>query len=413
MIIDMKVNDSQTLNLVACVACGHSRLRKFLDLGYQPLANEYLTEPTDRNRYPLSLNLCEVCTHVQLSVSVNPELLFQNYLYVSSTSQTLSDYFLSLRDRILDEFGDSGYLLDIGSNDGSFLSKFYGFTWDTLGVDPAANLASHAAEVGVKTLSAFYDSRTAKLLSDSFNVAVAMNVFAHTPEPFEILKGLSRNVRVGGVAYIQTSQANMLINSEFDTVYHEHISFFNTRSMKALLKRAGWFLQDVSIVSVHGKSYLWKIARTPGQSISVEEREFEEESVGYYNLDFYNSFGHKWDEAVKRVIDQCDLSRRNGYKIAIFGAAAKGNTFFNFSKIVPDYIFDDTPLKIGRFSPLGNLVVTDPNKMTDISEKMLVIIPAWNLKDEIVRRLKMLRQPFRDDLVLTYFPKFELASLQN
>ena len=407
----MTLLNADVTQLNNCVACGGSQLREILDLGKQPLANDYLIEPVERNVYPLILNLCEFCTHVQLSISVSPKLLFEHYLYVSSNSKTLSEYFENLKKKIVNEFGDSGLLLDVGSNDGSFLAKFHGLSWETLGVDPAANLASHASRAGVRTLSAFYNSSSATLLSNCFKVAVAMNVFAHTPNPQEMLRGLSLNVAPDGVAYIQTSQANMLVNSEFDTVYHEHISFFNVKSMKALLHRSGWFLQEVSIVNVHGKSYLWKIAKTPWQTESVKIREREEELNGYYNLEFYESFHDRCNKVTKKVISYCEKAIKEGYKIASFGSAAKGNTFLNFAKIIPDYIFDDTPLKIGRFSPLGNRVVMNPSQLGQIDDKLLFIIPAWNLKKEIVERLRMLRRNFKNDIVLTYFPEFTVTSL--
>lgn len=406
------LNDSLT-KLNNCVACGNSRLREILNLGEQPLANEYLIEPSKRNYYPLGLNLCETCTHVQLSFSVNPDILFKNYLYVSSNSNTLSEYFSRLRDHIIDEFGPSGSLIDVGSNDGFFLSKFVGTNWQTIGVDPAANLASNASKYGVKTLSAFYDYPTASLLSNSFKVAVAMNVFAHTPHPAEILRGLSTNVSDEGVAFLQTSQANMFINNEFDTVYHEHISFFNVKSMKALLARCGWFLQDVSIVNIHGGSYLWKIAKIDRSSHSLSERELEEDSYGYYKLDFYDEFNEKCQKIMKEVVDYCEIARQKGYEIAIYGAAAKGNTFLNFAQLVPDYIFDDTSLKIGKFSPLGNQEVLSPAKLPNVESKLLIIVPAWNLADEITSRIRTLRNNSSEDLLLTYFPRFSVKAVKE
>jgi len=399
------------INLRSCVACGDSRLRKILDLGKQPLANEYLTNVIDRTHYPLGLNLCEACTHVQLTVAIEPNVLFKNYSYVSSTSKTLSNYFVVLKERIIAEFGEKGFILDVGSNDGSFLSKFQGTQWETLGVDPAANLASSAATLGVRTLSAFYDPNTAALLRGDFSLAVAMNVFAHTSSPIDILNALKINVSEKGFAFIQTSQANMFLNNEFDTVYHEHISFFNVRSMKALLTRAGWSLNDVSIVDVHGGSYLWKISRIPSDIPKVFSREEDENRLGMYSLDFYDSFESKCSKVVEETKALIQDSAQQGYKVAAFGAAAKGNTFFNSGGIIPDFIFDDTPLKIGKHSPIANVIVSDPNEMVVIKEKILFIIPAWNFSSEIKDRIRNLRGGSERDLVMTYFPKLQIEKI--
>lgn len=397
--------------LTSCVACGNRNLRRILDLGAQPLANEYLSDLAPRTSYPLCLNLCESCTHLQLSVSVNPDILFRNYFYVSSTSKVLSDYFMDLKNRILQEFGSKGYLLDIGSNDGTFISKFNDTEWETLGVDPAANLAPNAAEIGVRTLSAFYNTSAASLLRDNFNVAVAMNVFAHTDNPIEILNALKLNVAESGSVFIQTSQANMIINGEFDTIYHEHISFFNVKSMKALLARAGWELGEVSIVDVHGGSYLWKISRKSEKQRAFHGREEEEMKSGLYDLEIYLSFADRCQVIVSEVKEIVEKLRTQGYKIATYGAAAKGNTFLNFASITPDFIFDDTPLKIGKYSPVSNIVVSNPKEMKNLNDKILFIIPAWNFSTEIKEKISRLRVRSGKDFLLTYFPKREVESL--
>ena len=401
-------------DLVRCVACGREDLFLAINLGSQPLANDYLTSNDVFEQYPLALNICKNCFHGQLSIAVDPLRLFRDYPYVSGTSETMSRYFSHLAKKIMSEHGTSGKLIDIGSNDGSFLAKFSKSDWNVIGVDPAENLVPIAKKNGVTTIPSFFDEKISKILAEDFDVIVAMNVFAHNKDPFEILTAMKNCLKENGKVYIQTSQANMMSNYEFDTVYHEHVSFFNVRSMKMLCERVGMKLVNVSIVPVHGESYLWEICKNLSTSDDLPlPREQEEIELGLYDLTHYENFDKFCSERINDVLNIIEDHRSKGYLIATYGAAAKGNTFLNFGNIKVDYIFDDTPLKIGRFSPLGNLVVTDPNKMTDISEKMLVIIPAWNLKDEIVCRLKMLRQPFRDDLVLTYFPKFELTSLQN
>lgn len=402
-------NDYMVLN--SCVACGQSDLSSTLDLGQQPLANDFLEPGSVLPLFPLSLMLCQNCFHSQLSIAVNPERLFSSYSYVSGTSNTLSEYFDVLSANILDRFGKEGKLLDIGSNDGSFLQKFNNTNWKAIGIDPAVNLIPESASRGVITIPTFFNENIAQLLTHDFDVVVAMNVFAHTQNPLSILNGIRRCLSDNGIAFIQTSQANMFFTNEFDTVYHEHISFFNVRSMKALLNRAGLTLNNVSIVPIHGFSYLWEISKAP-TSHQVTEREVVEEAAGLYKHDTYNQFKESAFAKSIEVQNIIKEYRTNGYKVISYGAAAKGNTFINFLDIRMDFIFDDTPQKIGKLAPAGGCVVSDPSRLADISEDLLVVVPAWNFADEILTKVKASR-PLNQDHYLVYYPQTNFGELSS
>ena len=272
-----------------CVACNQAHLALILDLGTQTLANEYLENGAEIEIFPLSLWKCYNCSHSQLGIAVNPERLFRNYSYVSNTSRTLSNYFDMFSDYIIQNHGPKGKILDIGSNDGSFLEKFSGTGWNGIGVDPAINLIPEAHSRGVKTLPTFFDQNTAELLAFDFDVVVAMNVFAHTAQPVEILLAIEKCLGENGTVYIQTSQADMFTQGQFDTVYHEHISFFNVRSMRALLARTNLNLTDVSIVPIHGDSYLWKITKQKKENLKIEREEFDNKN-NFYTDDLYSNF---------------------------------------------------------------------------------------------------------------------------
>jgi SAM-dependent methyltransferase len=401
---------SVSKTLYQCVACGAEDLDLVLDLGNQPLANDYLELNEKFETFPLALMRCESCFHGQLSFSVDPTRLFRNYAYVSGTSDTLFKYFISLRDSIFEKHGPKGKILDIGSNDGTFLSVFKESEWAFLGVDPAVNLIQESAKNGVITIPTFFNSQIASLLADDFDVVVAMNVFAHTPEPLEILKAIKAVLSQSGTAYIQTSQANMFENGEFDTVYHEHISFFNVRSMKALLKRAGLELKSVEFAPVHGNSYVWVIGHESSIGIQPIPREQYEEVAGLYKESTYKIFAETALDRLARTVEIIESFRGKGYKIATYGAAAKGNTFLNFGDIKLDYIFDDTPQKIGKYAPAGGVIVSNPNSLVDISEPLLTVIPAWNFKEEIVKNI-LRRRNNTADYVLVYFPQIELKPL--
>jgi SAM-dependent methyltransferase len=400
----------QYLELNRCVACDSSELFEVLNLGNQPLANDYLEVPISHELFPLVLNGCSECFHMQLSVAVDPARLFKNYAYVSGTSKTLLNYFKWLRDRILENFEKPGKILDIGSNDGTFLSTFNNSGWQKIGVDPASNLVPLALNNGVVTLPTFFNLDTSYLLASDFDVIVAMNVFAHTSEPIEILNGIKRALSPNGTAYIQTSQANILKFSQFDTVYHEHISFFNVKSMKRLLSRAGLALRDVEIVPVHGDSYLWVISHEGGVS-SKTRREIEEETDGLFEIDSYRDFKNEALAQIGKVKAAISDHAEMGFEIASYGAAAKGNTFLNFGKINLDFIFDDTPLKIGRFAPAGHCKVSEPSTMKQIESPILFVIPAWNFKSEILANISRIREDRFGDKFLVYYPEFETGSI--
>jgi 2-polyprenyl-3-methyl-5-hydroxy-6-metoxy-1,4-benzoquinol methylase len=403
------MDDKDYVELNKCVACDSSNILCTLDLGFQPLANDFLAPDSTFEVFPLKLNRCKNCTHSQLSIAVNPSRLFRNYSYVSGTSQTLSDYFNFLVKRILEEFGSSGKVLDIGSNDGTFLSKFNSSKWTTLGVDPAVNLIESSISNGVITIPAFFNLELSKILTKDFDVIVAMNIFAHTANPLEVLIGINECLKINGKAYIQTSQANMFISGEFDTVYHEHISFFNVKSMRALLKRAGLSLSDVSIVPIHGGSYLWEI--TKNQNLNVDfDRELYENSKGFYDEKIYLNFAKMAADKSLEVKNIIERFRVNNYKIVSYGAAAKGNTFINFGHLIFDDIFDDTPQKIDKQSPAGGCLVSDPALLKNIIQPVLVVITAWNFSDEILNKIRILRNNSKD-YYLVYFPEIILKPL--
>jgi len=397
------MSDLEFIPLLNCVACNEIISEVTLDLGNQPLANDFLETATGFETYPLKLMRCGKCFHSQLSIAVNPSRLFRNYSYISGTSETLSKYFDFMVKKIISDFGLTGKILDIGSNDGSFLSKFIKTNWNSFGVDPAVNLIPISISKGVLTLPTFFNQKTAQLLAPDYDAVVAMNIFAHTDNPLEILLGIKECLKESGRAYIQTSQAEMFFTGEFDTVYHEHISFFNVKSMRALIERAGLYLDKVSIVPIHGGSYLWEITKKPPITLQYSREEYEDQH-GLFSSGIYENFAKIATGRVSDVQKIIENYRANKFTIVTYGAAAKGNTFLNFANIKLDYIFDDTPQKIGRYSPAGGCIVSSPNSLQDIKDPALIIIPAWNFKSEILNKIRNLRKNTKDQY-LTYFPE--------
>ena len=263
-----------------CRICSHKELVEVLDLNEQPLANNY-HEGTEQEKFPLKINSCQKCFHVQLSVVVDPDLMFKNYLYVSGTSKTLHEYFEYFVS-LCESYGVvTGKVLDIACNDGTQLDKFKERDWTTYGVDPAENLYElsskrHDIRCG------YWNAETAKSFEETFDIITAQNVFAHVHDVHSFLRDCSSVLVPGGKIFIQTSQADMIVDSQFDTVYHEHLSFFNSKSMKVCANLNGFSLIDVRRVPVHGGSYVFVLKKGQyNESYADEEINKEFEIFGY------------------------------------------------------------------------------------------------------------------------------------
>ena len=391
------------------MACGSESLEKILDLGNQPLANEYLENPRQRDLFPLFLNVCTNCTHMQLGIEVSPKRMFQDYYYVAGLSKQFEYFLIKFTEKKLLHSKTSKKIIEIGSNDGSLLKIMQKNGLDCIGVDPAINITNEANKSDLLTIPTFFGKKLTNFLAKNFDTALAFNVFAHNAAPLEMLENIKNITEKEAKIFLLTSQANMLIGYQFDTVYHEHMSYFNIRSMKALLNRANLYLEDVEIETIHGYSYLFSINKTYVGKSEIT-REVFEIGKGMYEIENYRSFQSKANLIASQFIKNIQDYKLLGYKIAIYGAAAKGSTFFNFVQFTPDYIFDDTPNKVNRYSPIGNLKVKSSIESVSIKEKILFIFPAWNIKDELKSKIKYLR-PNHNDLALCYFPEFEIEDI--
>ena len=383
-----------------CVACGGSNLVQFLDLAKQPLANNYHDGSGAGESYQLGLNLCSDCYHTQLPVSVDPKEMFDHYLYVTGTSQTLRDYcdwfaeFVDARENI-----EHGHILDIACNDGTQLDSFRKLGWKTFGVDPAKNLFEIALDKGHMVRNAYWP-----ISYPLMDVITAQNVCAHTPNPLEFLEGVKASLTPNGTAYIQTSQSQMYQRNEFDTAYHEHISFFSANSMKTLANRAGLVLTDVEITPIHGDSYVF-ILKHQGAEVmdSVQNTIDKEAKEGRHNPMFYHLFGNNARLIVEQLKDLVTRCQQQGTPVVGYGAAAKGMTVLNANDIQLDWIVDDNELKQGLLTPGTNIPIKDRQSL-DIDEHIVVVPLAWNFFDEIKSNVEEIRQN-KSTQYVQYFPR--------
>jgi len=394
-----------------CVCCGKSNLSLVLDLNNQPLANSYHKDDEILEEYPLGLNLCDDCYHLQLTHIVNPDLLFKNYLYCSGTSQTLRDNFEWFSNFVLEEAPVSKSVLDIACNDGTQLDCFKEKGVGTYGIDPAENLYELSSK-NHNVKCEYFDS---SLYNRTFDVIIAQNVFAHNSDPKKFLDDCCELMEDDSRLYIQTSQAHMVQNNQFDTVYHEHISFFNINSFNELVKRTNLNLIDVIKTPVHGVSYLFVLSKqdmiTPYyirnkhriQNLIDVERE-----TGLYSKKTYEDYKRNIlniVESFKKVVKHV----QGEYPVIGYGAAAKGNTFLNFADIKLDYVIDDNELKQGLYTPGTNIEIKSVELLKEYGEddRILFVPLAWNFYDEIRKRIKKVRDN-KNDRFLKYFPNIEV-----
>lgn len=398
---------TNSVKITNCYACGAHNLEEILNLNDQPLANSYLSSPDEEeDKFPLRINFCHDCYHVQLTDQVNPDLLYKNYLYVSGTTQTARDYFKWFADFCLEKFsGQPKSVLDIGCNDGSQLDAFKELGLETIGIDPAENLHG-LSSVNHRVYCKYFDAS----FKETADIITAQNVFAHNYDPLGFLRLCSQALNPGGLIFIQTSQANMILNNEFDTIYHEHLSFYNAQSMSFLCERAGLHLVDVIKTPMHGTSYLFVISREQSQPSTLKNIIKLEAATGLYHPDTYYKYAENCKQVAVKFADEIGLARQQGYAIIGYGAPAKGNTFLNFANVRLDVIIDDNPMKQGLYTPGTRIPIVSVDVLNEyeIDDKIMFVPLAWNFFNEIKSRIAAVRSN-PNDRFMRYFPVFEIT----
>lgn len=389
-------------NIERCLACGAEGLSLVMDLGTQPLANAFHDGDADMVKYPLQVNYCGECFHVQLSYAVDPEILYRDYPYVSGTSRTLRKYFEDFAERAEREAGNPASLrvLDIASNDGSLLRVFKERGHKVVfGVDPAGNLKPD----DIPTFTGFWGAEAleaALRVTDGigFDAVVAMNVLGHVSDPREFLLLAKGALADGGRLYVQTSQAEMIKTGEFDTVYHEHLSYFTASSWHALAERCGLFIEKMEIVDIHGGSWLVTMTKSPRP---------------------YETFSWRANGTLAAARTAVSKMREAGYGAIGYGAAAKGMTFLN---VIADceglserkplglrHIIDDAPLKIGKMCPGLDIEVVGSEVIEGLPERTLFVVLAWNFFDEIKARILEKRTKPHKFKFMVCFPEVRIV----
>ena len=398
--------------ITECLACGSTHLVPTLDLQDQPLANSFQDHAGVKGTdlwFPLAINRCGDCNHLQLTHAVNPALIYTHYLYVSGTSGTYVEYMDWYARFVWEQFNrwPNGGVLDIGCNDGSQLDAFKQLGILTFGVDPAENLHPKSSSRH-NVILGFWDEDSASKLGRDFDIITTQNSFAHIPDPLAYLKLAKDYLTTDGKIFISTSQADMVPNGEFDTIYHEHISYYNAYSMKCLAERAGLYLIDVVKTPIHGTSYIFILAKKPANQARIENILATEAATGLQTASTYTNWAFNVGELLEHLKDQIKEFQGVGYTIVGYGAAAKGMTLLNASGIHLDAVIDDNPLKQGLYCPGTTIPVVSSDYIAQIpADKFVVFIPlAWNFYKEIVSKIRAIRANDKD-MFVRYFPELK------
>jgi SAM-dependent methyltransferase len=304
-------------------------------------------------------------------------------------------------------------VLDIGCNDGTQLNYFSNLGAQTFGIDPAQNLHTISSKRH-RVMCDFFNASTASKFVNAYgkmDCVVAQNSFAHNPDPLGYLTALKEVISDNGLFFIQTSQADMVLNNEFDTIYHEHVNFYNINSMKELCNRAGYNLVDVIKTPIHGTSYVFVISPTRSKPNRIKNLLEIEVQQGLTTISTYHKWAKKAKHTVKKLYNKCDSFKQQNFILVGYGAAAKGNTLLNFANLKLDMIIDDNPLKQGLYSPGQKIPVVSIHALNNINiTQPIVFVPlAWNFYKEIRNNILTKRNNSLDYFI-KYFPEVQHES---
>jgi SAM-dependent methyltransferase len=382
-----------------CRSCANSEVELVLSLGRTPLANALLdpaAPPAAEERFPLDLVFCPKCSLVQISESVPPEKMFRDYLYFSSFSEGMLTHAEEHVRRLvgLQKLGKDSLAIEIASNDGYLLQYFLKAGVPVLGVEPARNIAKVAESKGIRTVSEFFTQELASKLPKA-DVVLANNVLAHVPDLNGFIAGIRTVLKPDGVATIEVPYVrDMVDHCEFDTIYHEHLSYFSVTALDSMVSRNGLVLDQVERLSIHGGSLLLFLRHRRTDRSSVEALLREEAAWGVSQRLPYRVMAHRvagMKESVRGLL--ADL-KRDGKRIAAYGAAAKGATLLNHFGIGTewiDYVVDRSPHKQGKLMPGARLPVERVEFLVERKPDYVLLL-AWNFADEILKQQEAYRR---------------------
>jgi SAM-dependent methyltransferase len=390
-----------------CRFCNQPLQCLFLSLGSFPLSNAYLTQEQLHEKevfYPLEVYVCDSCFLVQLQEYETPENIFGEYAYFSSYSDTWLRHAKDYVDKMVDllKLGGHSSVIEIASNDGYLLQYFAGRGVRVLGIEPACNVAEAAKQKGIPTEVTFFGTQTAKRLASEgkhADLLLGNNVLAHVPSLNDFLEGLKILLKPQGIITMEFPHLMRLMEeTQFDTIYHEHFSYFSFLTAEKVFHAHGLTLFDVEELSTHGGSLRIYARHTEDKTKPVSERVYQlkqkEMEAGYADIRHYLGFQEKVKAVKKDILKFLIRAKEEGKTVVGYGAPAKGNTLLNYCGIRTDFIdytVDRNPHKQGHYLPGSHIPIEEPNKFKETKPDYVLILP-WNLKDEVIEQMAFIRQ---------------------
>lgn len=392
--------------VAGCRACGGALSVTMADLGVQPPSNAFLPSleaARDERGYPLRATVCERCRLVQIDYDVAPEELFRNYVYFSSYSDDWLAHARRYCEMARRRFGldARSLVVELASNDGYLLKNFLEMGIPVQGIDPSDTVAAAAQRIGVPTLVRFFGEALARELvreGRGADLIIANNVLAHVPDLNDFVAGISALLKPSGTVTVEFPHLlHLIAQVEFDTIYHEHYSYFSLYALERVLARHGLRIHDVEELPTHGGSlriFAAHAGRTDlADTAALLAVRAKEAAAGLDELDTYRRFASRVEECRRSLRDFLAGVRREGKRVAAYGAAAKGNTLINFCGLTPRdiaMVADRNPHKQGKWLPGSHIPVVSPEALLQARPDYLLVLP-WNLIGEIEQQLAGIR----------------------
>jgi SAM-dependent methyltransferase len=401
------MTDTRPSSSRGCLFCRTPLRFTFVDLGMSPLCESYV--PAEKANemepfYPLHAYVCEKCFLVQLQEYVSPQAIFSEYAYFSSYAESWVEHMRRYADMATERLGlgKGSFVVEVASNDGYLLQHFVRKGIPVLGIEPAANVAKVAVEKGVPTLVDFFGEKTAQRLAAEgrrADLVCGANVLAQVPDPNDFVKGLEILTKPGGAVTIEFPHlVRLMAENQFDTIYHEHFSYFSFLAAEAIFAAHELTVFDVEEIPTHGGSLrIWaRHAEDRTKPVTERARALRQREVdaGLLRLETYASFGEQVKETKRKLLEFLIGAKRAGKRIAGYGAPGKGNTLLNYCGIRGDFIdftVDRNPYKQGKLLPGTHIPIFAPEKIAEERPDYVLVLP-WNFKDEIVKQMAHVRE---------------------